>query len=91
MTTSRGPSYEEASQSPGAEDGGAQTGVAAASHGSHSTQKRVMMGLCQPKETGLQLRVWVSLAPTLPPERTLASLPNLVLRMSCADEEGPVP
>lgn len=42
--------------------------------------------LCQPEETGLQLRVWVTLAPSLPPRRTLVSLPKVVLQVNCADK-----
>lgn len=53
-----------------------------------TTQSRDVMGLCQPEETGLQLRVWVSLTPSLLPRRTLVSLPKVVFRVNCVDEEN---
>lgn len=69
-------------------DSRAQAGVAAASCAYlHTTQSRDVMGLCQLEETGLQLRVWVSLAPSLPPRRTLVSLPK-VLQVNSAGEEN---
>lgn len=53
----------------------------------HTPRSRDVMRLCQPEEMDLQLRVWVSLAPGLPPRRTLVSLPEMVLQVSCADGE----
>lgn len=52
----------------------------------NATRSRDVTGLCQPEETGLQLRVWVTLAPSLPPRRTLVSLPKVVLQVNCADK-----
>lgn len=72
-------------------NGGFQMRGAAASYVSRSIQKRVMMGLCKPKETGLRLKSLGLTGPNSPPERTLGSLPELVFRKSHADEEGPVP
>lgn len=66
MTTTTWTQLQETLWPQSVEDGRAQAGVAMLPVHLDTAQSKDVMVLCQPEETDLQLRVWVSLAPKSP-------------------------